>query len=81
MNDIMQAYNDRREEAHLAYEEFVAMVGHQMPRVPGCGTAIRLAWRMHLGATREQAVAREYMYRWSLALRSTVFGVPGPLGM
>lgn len=53
-----------------------------VPRVPGMDTALRLAVRIDRGATVEQAAAREYLYRWNLAIeRSRAFGAPHAMGM
>ena len=49
-------------------------------RVPGCDTAIRLAVRIEVGHSIEVAAAREYLYRWRLALQSPIFGAPHALG-
>ena len=52
-----------------------------MPRVPGMDTVIRLAVRIDQGRTIDEAAAREYLYRWNLALISPLaFGAPGLLG-
>lgn len=42
--------------------------GKLPPRVPGMDTLIRLAWRIECGRTAEEAAAREYLYRWDLAI-------------
>ncbi len=56
--------------------------GRPPPRVPGMDTHLRLAVRIHLGATIEVAAAREYLYRWSLAIdRSRAFGAPHAIGL
>lgn len=47
---------------------------------PGMDTFSRLALRVHYGRTAEQAACREYLYRWNLALTSSVFGVPHAVG-
>ena len=39
-----------------------------LPRVPGCDTALRLAVRIENGRTPVEAAAKEYAYRWRLAL-------------
>lgn len=65
-----------------AYVRFITYCGNVAPcRVPGCDTVIRLAWRIECGKTAEQAAAREYVYRWGLALKSPIFGVPHTLGL
>lgn len=73
----------RAEDAKAAYAVFVQMCeGEKPPRVPGMDTVIRLAIRLHTkGYTIQEAAAREYAYRWHLALRSRVFGVPHAIGM
>lgn len=63
-------------EACKAYELFTDYCGRIMPRVPGMDTVLRLAYRISLGSTIEQAAAKEYLYRWNLALQSPIFGVP-----
>jgi hypothetical protein len=49
--------------------------------VPGICTVLRLAVRVDCGRTPEEAAAREYLYRWELALQSPIFGVPHTIGM
>ncbi len=44
-------------------------------------TVYRLALRLYYGRSVQDAAAREYLYRWHLALKSRVFGVPHTLGM
>lgn len=41
-----------------------------MSDVPGMGTTERLAVRIYLGRTIEEAAACEYLYRWSLAIKA-----------
>jgi hypothetical protein len=52
-----------------------------LPRVPGCDTLYRLAVAIGVGRSIDEAAAREYCYRWRLALQSRTFGVPHALGM
>ena len=40
------------------------------PRVPGMDTVIRLAHRISRGHTVDEAAAREYVYRWHLAIKA-----------
>lgn len=42
------------------------------PRMPGADTITRLAYRIHLGMTVQEAAAREYCYRWHLPLNQWV---------
>ncbi|RWO06329.1 MAG: hypothetical protein EOS07_22080 [Mesorhizobium sp.] len=73
----------RADDAALAYTAFVRMCGDVRPiRVPGMDTVCRLAVRLHTkGYSVQEAAAREYVYRWHLALQSRVFGVPHTIGM
>lgn len=82
-NKFMRAYVEHQTAAHAATESYAAMIAPTpLVKVPGADTAIRMAWRIHSGLTIEQAVAREYLYRWSLALTSRVFGpAPHTLGL
>lgn len=68
--EIMDCYRDNMADAHAAYALFVSHYcnGVAPPRVPGMDTAIRLAVRIAMGRTLEQAAAREYLYRWHLDL-------------
>lgn len=47
----------------------------------GMDSATALAHRIYHGKTIEEAAAREYLYRWSIALQSPTFGVPHCLGL
>ena len=82
--DAMESHKD---DARKAYRLFVDYCEGVAPcRVPGMDTIIRLAIRIqgHDGLaplTIEGAASREYLYRWNLALRSPVFGVPHTLGL
>ena len=64
-----------------SYQAFVALCGDAPCRVPGMDTVLRLAVRLDNGHDIESAAAREYLYRWNLALRWSGFGVPHTLGM
>lgn len=81
MNAYLAAFERHKPAARTAMRAFSNMTGNQLPRVPGMDTIIRLAWRIECGRTIEEASAREYVYRWSLALNSPVFGVPHALGL
>lgn len=52
------------------------------PRVKriGMDSFSALLLRCYYGRTAESAACREYLYRWSLALRSPIFGAPHLLG-
>jgi hypothetical protein len=57
-------------QAQEAYALFVSnhCNGVKPYRVPGCDTVLRLAHYLYHGRTIEGAAAREYLYRWNLAL-------------
>ena len=74
------AMRNHREAARQSYALFVAYCGEPPCRVPGMDTVIRLAVRIDCGRSIEEAAAKEYLYRWMLALRSPIFGVPHLLG-
>jgi hypothetical protein len=89
---FIEAYEAHQTEAREAYDLFVKYCGRKIGRVPGCDTVIRLAVRISQGRTVAEAAAREYVYRWSLAIKapdqlnergdaSSVFGAPHALGM
>ncbi len=67
-----------REEAMAAYA-LLKSWGY-FPRVPGMDTHLRLAVRIGLGRSVEEAAAKEYCYRWNLAMISPGFGVPHAMG-
>lgn len=72
IHPILKAYETHGAAARIAYRMFVADYcgGVVPPRVPGCDTVIRLASRIARGFTVEQAAAREYVYRWHLAIKA-----------
>lgn len=79
MTECLAAWRDYKPEA-LQAEALLNSWG-DFPRVPGMDTALRLAHRLAFGRSVEEAAAREYVYRWNLALRSPIFGVPHTIGM
>lgn len=82
VQDLRQAWPIFETDAREAYALFVDHCQGVAPiRVPGMDTLYRLALRRFYGKTIEEAAAREYAYRWFLALRSRTFGVPHTLGM
>jgi hypothetical protein len=82
MNIYLEMYHENREAAEQAYALFVKHCEGIPPcRAPGMDTVIRLASRIGFGRSIEEAAAREYCYRWSLALKSPIFGVPHALGL
>lgn len=81
MHKYFQAFADHEDEAAQAFIALRKMTTKRLPRVPGMDTLIRLAWRIECGRSVQEAAAREYMYRWNLALKSPIFGVPHSLGL
>jgi hypothetical protein len=81
VDELRAAWRNHETEARAAHRLFVGHCQDVAPcRVPGMDTVLRLAYRISLGRSIEEAAAREYLYRWNLALRSPVFGVPHTLG-
>jgi len=78
---IKDAMREHEVDAYQADSLWRSWCSHAMPRVPGCDTVYRIAVRLWLGSTLENAAAQEYVYRWSLALQSRTFGVPHTLGL
>ena len=92
-NQFMRAFEAHKHEAEKAFALFRSYYP-DAPRVPGMDTVIRMAWRLGHGKTVEQAAAREYVYRWELAIKPfdqcegmtrnpacSIFGSPAPFGM
>lgn len=77
---VREAHLLHAAEAQEAYELFATYCDHPMPRVPGMDTVLRLAVRIQNGRTIEEAAAREYLYRWHIALDWSGNGVPHPVG-
>ena len=79
---VKQAWRQHKAAASTAFAVYASYCGGvPPPRVPGISTALRLAVRLQQGRSIEEAAAREYLYRWRLALKSPVFGVPHPFGL
>jgi hypothetical protein len=78
---VREAHLLHAAEAQEAYELFATYCAGPMPRVPGMATTLRLAVRIQQGRTIGEAAAREYLYRWHLALDWDGFGVPHPIGL
>lgn len=69
INHAIRAYETHRAEAESAFALYVDHCeGLAPPRVPGMSTVVRLAARIAMGRTIEEAAAREYVYRWNLAI-------------
>lgn len=72
-NKYAEAYCNNKPAAHAAlsiFQQFAPKANH----IPGMDTAIRLAWRIACGRTEAEAAAREYLYRWRLALDASTNG-------
>ncbi len=94
MHPILEAFERRKPEAQAALAVFKTYYPNA-PRVPGCDTVIRLAWRIDCGRSVIEAAAAEYLYRWQLAIKPadqvldsgvrnpcvSIFGTPHTIGM
>ena len=69
-SEIMMAYETHKADATKAFELFRAYCSEALPHVPGMSTVIRLAVRIASGRTIGEAAAREYVYRWHLAIKA-----------
>lgn len=67
---LRDAWPVRVDDAKAARALFDSWCDKGLPRVPGMGTTERLAMRMHVGKSIEQAAASEYVYRWALAIKA-----------
>ena len=98
LKQAIAAYAMYKLAAHTAFDLYIAHCEHNPPaRVPGCDTVARLAHRISCGRTIEEAAAREYLYRWRLAILApdqcmlphnstmdpcvSIFGTPHTIGM
>lgn len=94
--DAADAFKAHGQQAREAFALYRAYCGGTVPhRVPGMDTVFRLAHRIACGMTTEQAAAREYLYRWQLAIKApdqcigamtrnpcvSIFGTPHTIGM
>lgn len=61
-----------------AYKAYVR--GPQVLRI-GMSSDQAIIHRIGCGCGATEAAAKEYLYRWNLALRSPVFGCPHTLGL
>lgn len=98
MNKYATALQRHGADAQAAFALHHSYCGGMLPaRVPGMDTVIRLAWRIECGRSVEEAAAREYLYRWSLAIKApdqammphnscvnptvSIFGTPHTIGL
>lgn len=84
MTEIAKIYAEHRADADKAFRLFASYwtAGNKPARVPGMDTPIRMAWRLAHGKTIEEAAAREYVYRWHLAIKpfDQIDGATGYVG-
>ena len=78
---INKAWRDHKIAANDAVLAFRDLCARRLPRVPGIDTVLRMAVRIEAGKSAEQAAAREYVYRWNLALIGKVWPAPHTIGM
>lgn len=84
---LRQSFRDNREKIEEACDLFAAMLTDTVRKVPGADVATRMAERIGHGRTPQEAAAREYLYRWRLALdarprnAAAIWGVPHTLGL
>ncbi len=71
VDQVKAAHKAHGKEAQEELKLLRSWYAHPMTRVPGMDTAIRLALRISLGRTIEEAAAKEYVYRWHLAIKAT----------
>lgn len=96
MNKYLAAHETHKAEARVAFALLNSYYAWPIPRVPGMDTVIRLSWRIKNGASVEEAAAKEYVYRWHLAVLPadqavgdfnvinppvSIFGTPHTIGM
>lgn len=101
MSSLINAWRTALTDPHTAagatqaLSLFKSYCAGQLPRVPGMATGDRLAVRIHAGKTVEEAAAREYLYRWQLAIKAgdqlsdrpawndavSCFGTPHAIGL
>jgi hypothetical protein len=92
MHKYLAAFQRHEAAANAAWSLLKTWYDLPITRVSGMDTVIRLAWRIECGRTVEQAAAREYTYRWNLAVRDfdqceggngavSAFGAPHPFGL
>lgn len=69
--DAMAAYKAHTADAETAYAIYAGYCNNRPPsRVPSMDTVIRLAFNISLGKSVEESAAREYCYRWHLAIKA-----------
>lgn len=66
--------------AHEASRLYAKLYPEPRIKRAGMDSFSALLLRCYYGRTAESAACREYLYRWSLALRSPIFGAPHLLG-
>lgn len=69
IRDLRIAWPLHKEQALAAFALFKSYCAIPLPAVPGMDTPSRLALRIfYKGCTVEECAAREYLYRWHLAI-------------
>lgn len=80
INRIQDTMSNRADDVRASTALYRSWcVGPQVKRI-GMGAEHAIAHRLSFGLTLDQAAAREYLYRWNIALQSKVFGAPHSLG-
>jgi hypothetical protein len=85
IRDAWAAHEPEAREAYALFKSWAPRSG----RIPGCDTALRLAYRIANRRTVEEAAAREFVYRWHLTVDAMAAGskwmadqyAPGTLGL
>lgn len=71
LSSAIRAYQTHDDAAREAFKLYVSYCNGKSPaRVPGMCTVIRLAARIEAGKSIEEAAAKEYLYRWHLAIKA-----------
>lgn len=69
---VRDAWPKHQSAAEDALKLFRSYCSQPMRRIPGMDTVLRIAVRINAGNSIEQAGAREYAYRWHLALNQWI---------
>jgi hypothetical protein len=70
IDQLKAAHKNHDKKAQEAFKLLRSWYTHPIPRVPGMDTVIRLALRISRAHTIEEAAAKEYVYRWHLAIKA-----------
>lgn len=69
IEQIDEAQRKFAPDVHAALQELKTWLHEPLPHTGGSTAGIRIAWSMACGRTRTEALAREYIYRWALAIK------------